>query len=119
VSSTTVGAGDGGRTLLAMVSSRDTRSEDTLCAATVNALMSFQSSCIVLFDGVGGWRSAARFGPAVAPDPVAFLAMGVACGIPMSALVALAAGRSEGGIAGRWVLAGGMLWIRKVCMLGG
>jgi hypothetical protein len=119
VSSTTVGAGDGGRTLLAMVSSRDTRSEDTLCAATVNALMSFQSSCIVLFDGVGGWRSAARFGPAVAPDPVASLAMGVACGIPMSALVALAAGRSEGGIAGRWVLAGGTLWIRKVCMLGG
>jgi hypothetical protein len=114
-----VGAGDGGRTLLVMVSSRDTRSEDTLCAATVNALMSFQSSCNVLFDGAGGWRTAVWFGPAVAPDPVAFLAKGVACGVPMSALVALAAGGSEGGIAGWWVLAGGMLWIRKVCMLGG
>jgi hypothetical protein len=119
VSRTTLGPGDGGCKLLVMVSSRDTRREDTLCAATVNALMLFQSSCTVLLDGVGGWRAAAWFGSAAVPDPVASQALGVACGILISVLVALAAGRLEGGIAGRWVLAGGMLWIRKVCMLGG
>ena len=71
----------------------------------------------MLFDGVGGGRSAGRFGPGVVPDTVGILAVGGACGMLMSASVALAAGRSGGGIAGRWVLAGGM--IRKVCMLGG
>ena len=114
-----MGAGDGGRMLLAMVSSRDTRSEDTLCAATVNALMLVQSSCNVLFGGAVGWRTAAWFGSAANPDPVVSQAIGVACGITISALVVLAAGGLEGGIAGWWVLAGGMLWIRKVCMLGG
>jgi hypothetical protein len=119
VSSTMLGPGDGGCKLLVMVSSRDTRSEDTLCAATVNALMLVQSSCNVLLGGAVGWRTAAWFGSAAVPDPVAPQAIGVACGIMISVSVVLAAGGLEGGIAGRWVLAGGLLWTRKVCMLGG